>query len=757
MGNVNQTYFDRVRYTLYSKSQGSLTITEPIGWTSDEKELARHEQYHGIISRFSNSSKFIGDGKDYIQLIYDIEGINAEIELKREEKHPKTDVWTLSYSGYLDLSTWETENDQLSVKFNSGGIEQSLKARESEQVEIDRTTTIDGKNISELEPITVALEGRRIFLKTKYNVSGVENTALMYNQTNGQTRGKTAPVPLKIINKSHESAQDPIVGTQRGDDSWDRAGNGENSLMFFAISDRDRSLRVRLRVSFKVNILQFDDINFFRFWVRLATYKGSNDYIFKENRILFNDDNYNRLHLKTFTVNFDKTINILAGESLALVFDQNMDGDNGNSAHLEIKLENIESEVFIDEDSFYEKSTTKAILSHELLNRLVTIGTNKEKSFYSDFLGRTDLGYPADGPGSMTGVTHGFWVRGFDKLPIPSENPKVENLFKPLTTSFKEAVSSLDAVWNVGIGIETIGFRERVRLEELSYFYNNYVTIRLPFQVKNVKRSVAANYYYSGLEFGSEKGGDYQEACGLDEYNTKSTFTTVISRVKEIYSKVSKYRSDSYGMEFARRKPKSLNDTEDTPYDTDNFMMDLKRHLPERIVKIPFTNLTIKLPAVFKQREWQDDFDKEPTGVFNPETATNLRFSPFNCLMRHSWWFSGGFKKYATDYVRYGSSIANSQLKTKLAGKNEYSENGNIINSELMKSRFFPEWVEFEHICNFEIMQMVEGKTIVLGKEIMNFYGLVEFINERNEKEKGFLFNLKPNGKGQFKVLKANR
>lgn len=741
MGNINPAYFDRVRYTLYNKSQGSIIITEPIGWTSDEKELARHEQYHGIISRFSNSSKFIGDGKDFIQLIYDIEGINAEIELKREEKHPQTDVWTLSYSGYLDLSTWETENDQISVKFNSGGIEQSLKARESEQVEIDRTTTIDGKTIAALEPIIVALDGRRIFLKTKYDVNEVENTARLYNQTNGQTRGSTTPVPLKLVNQSHEAAQSPIVSTLVGGDTWNRSGNGETGLMFFAISDRDRILNIKLNVTFKVNFLQFDDINFFRFWLRLATYKDASDYVFKENRMLFTDDSYSRLNGKTFSVNFDETVTVLAGESLGLVFDQNFDGANGHSAHLEIQLENIVSSLFLEEDSFYEKSTTKAILPHELLDRLVTIGTNKEKSFYSDFLGRTDIGYPVDGPGALTGVTHGFWIRGFDKLPIPTEVPKVENLFKPLTTSFKDAVGSLDAVWNVGIGIETIGFRERVRLEELSFFYNNNVTIRLPFQVKNVKRSVATNYYYSGLEFGSEKGGDYQEACGLDEYNTKSTFTTIINRVKEIYSRVSKYRPDSYGMEFARRKPKLLNDTEDTPYDTDNFMMDLKRGIT----------------SIFEQRKWQDDFEKEPTGVFNPETATNLRFSPFNCLLRHSWWFGGGFKKYATDYVRYGSSVANSQLKTKLIGKNEYAENGNCVNSELMKSRFFPEWIEFEHICNFSIIQMVEGTSVILGKEIRNFYGLVEFINERNEKEKGFLFNLKPNGKGQWKVLKSNR
>lgn len=741
MGNISVGYNDRVRYTLYNKIQGSLIIEEPIGWHDDEKELARHEQYHGIVSKFSNSSKFIGNGKEFIQLVYDIEGINAEIKLKREERHPKTDVWTLSYSGYLDLSTWETENNQLSVKFNSAGIEQLLKSRESEQVEIDRLTTIDGKVIPEINVIQVELEGRRIFLKTKYTVKSTENSITLYNQTNGQTRGCTASVPLFLLNKSHENAHSIISGTSVGDNSWDRTGNGETGNMFFAVSDVDRVLNLKFNLKFTVDILSFDDINFFRFWVRLVTYQNGIDYNFKENTVLLTSDNFEFLNNNTFQFNFDQTITILAGESLGLVFDQNFDGRNGFSAHLEIKLKDIECEMYIDEDSFHEKSTTKSVLGHELIERLVTISTNKENSFYSDFLGRNDLGYQVDGKASLNGFSHGFWVREFDKLPVPSEIPKVENLFKPLTTSFKDAINSLDAIWNIGIGIETIGNKERVRLEELSYFYNNNVTIRLPFQVKNIKRSVATNYYFSSLEFGNEKGGSYDEACGLDEYNSKSTFTTIINRVKENYSKISKYRFDSYGMEFARRKPKSLNDTEDTSYDTDIFIMDLKR----------------SATSIFKERKWQDDFEQVPTGIFSPETATNLRFSPLNCLLRHSWWFSGGLKKYATDYIRYGSSVANSQLKTKLIGGNEYSENGNIINSELQSARFFPEWIEFEYKCDFDVMQLVEGTTTIAGKKIKNFYGLVEFINENNEKEKGFLFNLKPNGKGTWKILKANR
>ncbi len=47
------------------------------------------------------------------------------------------------------------------------------------------------------------------------------------------------------------------------------------------------------------------------------------------------------------------------------------------------------------------------------------------------------------------------------------------------------------------------------------------------------------------------------------------------------------------------------------------------------------------------------------------------------------------------------------------------------------------------------------GSKTVLGKKIPNIYGCVEFTNENGEQEKGFLISLKPNGKGQWRILKA--
>lgn len=733
MSNINPIINDRIRYTLRNKKLGSLIITEPIGWDEDDKELSRHENYHGIFAKFSNSLKFILSGMEYIDMAKDLYGINEEIQLIREEKHPHTDVWTQTYSGFLDLSTWAKEKNQTSVKFNSGGLELLLKSHESEKVEIDRETSIDGDVIPPLQTINVELEGRRIFLKTKLEADTLNSSGRMEIWSDdGNERSQEVAFTLKMINKSHENAHATIQ------DSHFNSSGG----MFFLQSDHYRKLRISFDFNFKWRVTNRHYVVESIFKVLLNKYAGENNDLVSSTT-LFSIEEPQNFDWNNGHVEFDDVIELQQGESLSIsffVFANFKDGVYLHRQRLYMDTNLIDGWLKLDEDSYSSGTNTKAILAHELIERLLWINSNSNFKLVSNYFGRKDIGYEKDGPGAYLGFTHGFWVRGFDKLPIPTEGPpKIENSFKPLTTSFKNCINSNDAVFNIGIGIENILGKQVLRVEKLQYFYNKNVTIRLPKQVKNVKRSVLSDKYYSSLEFGFSEGGSYEEACGLDEYNVKSSYTTAINRVKNTYSKLSDYRADSYGMEFARRKQKNLNDTEDTSYDNKIWFLDLKKYLPN----------------LYKERRWQDDFEVSPSGVFSPDTATNLRLSPVNCLLRHSWWFSAGLQKNLTDYIRYGSSEANSFLKTKLIGGNELEENGNIINSELNKPRFVPELIEFEHVCDFEITQKINGYTTIFGVKTPNIYGLIEFVNEKNEIEKGFLLNLKPNKKGNWLILKS--
>lgn len=763
MNNIQPTYIERVSYEMYNETLGTIFLeVDPIGWKSDNKEYARNEEYHGIAAKFSNNLTFLGDGADFINTVFDLFDVIGEIKLTRKELHPKTDLPIRTYWGYLDLSTREIEGSHVKLKFNAGGIEQDLKARENESVEIDRITTIDGKPIDPLTTHLVALDGRRIFLKSILESKQPDNSISLSIESKGNTRNQTGGIPLKIVNKSHEELSE--VPTQ----SIGNEDNGGVNMMFFLISQVDRTLDIKIEnLSFTTNVTQDDDINHGYYQLNLVTYTNGSSFDIKNRINLFNanalaasDELGGDAYASPFTginnyppithiVNWYGQIDLLEGESIALEVIIHADlGGTFRLGHFSVTTYNITGKITIDEDSHFEKSTSNIILIHEALSRLATICTNKQGIFKSDYFGRTDLGYLLNGPGAYNGLTHGFWVRGFNKLPISDDNR-----FKPMTLSWKDAIDSLTAIHNVSIGIETINNKETIRVEDIKYFYQPVVTIKLPNQVKNVKRKVANKKYYGSIEIGYEKGGSYEEAQGLDEYNGKSKFTTIM-KVKDIYSKLSKFRADSYGLEFARRKPYSKYSSTDTTYDTDIFILDLKKGPA----------------AVFQQRKWQDDFEQAPIGTWSPETATNLRFSPLNMMLRHGWYIGACLLKYSYEFLRYASSTANSALITKLrtdsnyfldssstpGNGNIYAENGNVLNSELKKAYFIPEEIIFEHECDFFTMEKIEGYTTLLnGKRIPNFYGMIEFMNENNELERGWFLNIKPNS-GEFTIIKSN-
>lgn len=759
MSLINQTYDDRVKYTLYHRDYGSLDIQEPEGWQTDDKEYARDKDYNGMFTLLSNNLKFSGDALDFILLIDAIYGVNADLRLTKSEQHPLTDFWEQTYQGWLDLSTKEIEDNTVSLKFNSGGIEQMIKTRESESTELDRQYTMDGRLLPELSTETVLLRGRKILLDSRYEVKTENNLARVRIQSTGNTRRQTVGVPFVMTAQSHEEAQ-TVTPETNGD-----ASNGTTGMMFFEPALADKTLNINVSISFTASVEQKNDTSDSRYYLAITRYSDNTDYNRSEViAVLFDTDGNGgidalggpatgseSLGLPTnHSVSWAGAVDLLKDESLALEFF--VESTLGSefppaTGFLQIAATNITGKLSVIEDSFFEQSQAKFVLAHEAADRLVEIMTNKTGAFKSDYFGRTDIGYTTDGPGAYLGLTHGFWVRQFDKLPLSTEQDI--NPFKPLATSWNDFYTSMQAVCNIGLGIERIGRRQYIRIEDLKYFFNRNVTIKLPNQISKEKRTVATDYYYSAIEIGYQQDGKYEEAMGLDEYNIKSNYTTVITRLKKTYSKLSKYRADSYGKEFARRKPKVNFPNEDTGYDDDVFVMDLKRGAG----------------AIFEERVWQDDFQEAPTGVYSPETATNLRLSPFNLLLRHGWVIAAGLTKYPSDYIRYGASAANSRLKTRLETNpalqyingNEYAENGNIVNSELERARYIPEWVEFEHVVDFNISKALEGSTVIAGKQVPNVYGLVEFTNSKGEKERGYLFNVKPNDNGKWKVLSFNK
>ncbi|WP_353159409.1 hypothetical protein [Myroides odoratus] len=710
---------NRIRFTLKSNAFDSIEITEPLEWATDDQEYTRNEDYHGIFINMSNNLTFVGNAADYIDLVYNTEGILAELRLTREERHPVTDHWTLTYFGYLDMETYQKDNGRIKMKFNSGGIEAVLKTRENQMVEIDRVDTIDGNFLSELSTETVQLDSRRIFLETAWKAVSMDYHKVLRFVRGGGSVCNT--LPMEIFKKSHDQAQDTNISSD---------GQYEEGSEYMMLINNTRRKLDNIYVNIdkiKINATIASDTNIRKSMVHIFIAKFSrNGDVYKVipgSKIVLWETQDSQQGIPNSTINISNRQHIFTldvGESLGLMVTMT------SNAGLMFQYKLLEGNITIKENSTFPESKTKAVKPFYLANRLVEIMTNRKNIVKSDALQNEQW--------KDLLLTHGLWIRQFSRE-LDSELPENDRKFKPLTTSFSDFMTSFSAISNLGVGIERNGHNEQIVIEELGYFYNQNVTIKLPNQVKNVKRSVHVNKYYKNVEIGFEKGGEYEEAMGLDEFNVKNTYTTCISTVKNSYTQVSKYRGDSYGVEFARRKPFESYSTEDSPYDQDVFFLDCKESW-----------------AGYEVRKYSDDFDSIPTGTYSPETAFNLRLSPFNSLLRHGWVIGAGLTKYPNQKIKYSSSTGNSTLKT------TYPENGEIQNTRLQRARYVPEIIEFSHKVDFDISQQLNGTTRTVDNQIIpNMYGLVEFINELGQTERGYLLSVKPNGEGKWRLLKANR
>ena len=789
MSNIYPIYTDRVRYKLTHNPTGQQLVEEPVGFRNDDNEFVRDKSFHGIFAKMTNNLTFYNQGGLYITAIYNQFGVNADLILTKEERNPKTDVWELVYTGFLDFTTYSLSGEGVSIKFISSGLLRVIKARQNEKIELDRLDTLQGNEVPYLEPSQVALGGRNIqlnsLLETAEELSYTTQTDItspglrmlgMRFQTKN-TRTGTIGYPMFVTYVSDESVNQFVGGNLSFTSTPDE---GREESMFYAVSEKDTTLDLNIKYNFNVfnpydlnpRVGDSDDLKDLEgasLHLRLVVFENGTDYNIKEvvldnitPNLIINNGSFTS---STQTGSFSYSLDLLEGESASFQFYAKatkwgktdfITGLLYTFGNLRASFKNMTGSIEIVRDSQYEPSVSKVHFPFNVANRFLQLFTEQDDLLVSNVLGKIEDGYEEDGEASLIAMTHGFWIRGFSK----DDGGEItdENRYKSMTTSFSDFYKSYFDVWNLGAGIEKVGFKEIFRIEKLDYFYNRNILIRLGqvidgkfeyVQVNNVKRTLNKKSFISGLDIGYTQGGDYEEAIGLDEYNTRTTLTTIIDKVKSSFKAVSGYRADSYGAEFARRKPYSTFPTEDTRYDNSIWLLDLIRN-PNS--------------AIFNQRLWQSDFSEEPTGVFSPATAQNLRLSPFNILLRHGWFIGTGLVKYPLDFIRYGSSVANSGLTTKLKladypqyGGVAHSENGNIQNSDLETARMDGQIIEFEFNVDYDLLQKIQGKTVILGKEIPNFYGLVSFMNENGDIEEGYIEKLSPNGVGKWTLNRFNK
>jgi len=698
--NNELSRFNRVRYTFYSDILEPLVIEEPANWNDDEKEIIRSDKWFGITKNLSNNLEYYGNAFDYIKSNYDIRGIKMNIRLDKEERNGLTDEWELSYTGYLDGATYKQDKNYIRIKFNESQFFKNIESRMKDKFELERLDDLKGNAIPALTYKNLSLQGRDIFRESLLNnpipyFNKYKNTSVyLYNAFHftfdliyRSDENVFAPVPTvnSVTGEVAQEANEVVNGVYTG------INIGQ---AFYITADNENEITIKVTGEFdfkRVNGNGSDNAVAFNLvrWI----YDEDNNFVSPIIYDLCPDFIVNQGETVTKIINHTFTFEKRINDSFFIYATYFIDVNET------MYIEYRNAKILISENDLGEVTNVDCLRMYDVLDRLFLIITGKQ-CFQSDLLN----GYWKD-----LLMSNGFKIRKFTD--------------KNITISLEEVLNCLMAIDDICLIIQ----KNTVRVEKKNYSFIPEEVIFLG-EVNNIEREIVEKEHFSSIEIGYDFDGKYEEVNGLDEYNIKNTYSTCIDTTDNTLKAISKVRADAYGITLAQLKPFEKFPKLDTAYDKENFLFDAKL--------IGGNN--------YELRHWEDDFVDEPTGIFSPQTAFNLRLSPFNSLLRKGKTISCGLQKFPTEILKYASTEGNSQLVTL------YPERAQIQNNILAAPYYLPEKITFEKKITLQQFKLI----------VDNPYNLIKFVNEYGKIEYGYICpgnqGIKPNKEGKFTLVKAN-
>jgi hypothetical protein len=784
MANIRNEQSKYVYFVLQYEDQTALVLDKaPKGWADDELKIVRNTKYHGITTQFTNGLKFSGEAKDYIESAYAKGGINANLYLTKYTLRKNRDyislsftansvdslAWEERYRGLADFKTKQVKDNELEVKFNSDELEEIIKSYEGDEFELNRkfSVDVDSSYSSAGEGDLTYFSQQRCFLPGR-NIETVGSAVNSQNSytyfSNNADRDWAIVVPTEFVTKGFDRHVEVSATALKRDD-------GLSAQALFCYNDSLNHLEeTSLSINVYVNNMNLDwnvSTDHLEGFIAIQEYEFTGgDYKKIQNidgtygYILSGQPSFDVAQPISFSGSLDIPMGISNKTGYSVEFKiRRKDGQpHGLGLGINFHIPTDGYKITLTETSKYNDSRSNYKFSHinDIGSRLLEIMTGKTHKFYSKFLGRDksnhpsivtgvpplyqDYDYAETGLAGEVAVIHGFAIRNF------SEH---QALYKSITTSFKNYITTLQSQFNVGLGVENSRYGQRVRVEELEYFYRDEIAIKLPLQATNISRKIDPNMFVSSASFGSEKGGDYELGIGLDEPNVKASYTIPLKKTSKKYTKVNKYRSDDVGLEQVRRNPQFLAPLEDDSSDSHIWLLDMKGgNLGE--------------DYIYDQLHWTDVLAEEPTGITQPDSYRSWRFTPKRSLLRHGWVLRGGMEVASMMGKRISVSSGNSNINLTTRYNEEsfpVSEKSSIFVRDLDRARVLPEIIKITHPLDDDLMDIILGTTSVeIGgeiEEVPNFYFKVQFINENEEFETGYIKSLSPKD-NSIELYKAN-
>lgn len=611
-------------------------IDEPIGWDKCKITYARDDKYHGIFTSYTDELEFVNDGYTIIANAFYTYGIEYILKIRIEQRCNASYEYQTLYTGRVNLAGFQ---DRFNIFCSCiTNIEQDsntmlMKNNSDKIVDFSKVLHLTDESLPPLLPNTMTMHSKAIVLTSVFDTVGypspLDSETVITNS--GLTYFFSMPVfvknnDLSISSTTGINAQSQVNSTRNVADieiNFVPAYTGVYELNFECIGSftddatTDFGRDYNLNWVYSINggaVISIEDLGVFNPTLPLTINFNINQTVSLS--LTANDTVKVYLVMASYNAPTSKVVNWY------LTF---------NTANIYFKSE-----------TETPSSTAKTYMIHECFERVAQNALDKRTAFKSNFLGRKDLGYGANGCGSFMALTNGFNIRSFDK---------------PILANLTDMYSSLSAVHCLGLGLENDGGNEIIRVEPVSYFYNE-TNINDITNIKSINVSVDQNRVFNTVKIGFEKEGTEEgtdKSNTLDGFATNHSYSLPITTVKREFVNVCKYVADHYAIEFTRRVQYLETSTSSWKFDDDNFLICTKR-----------TESVAGYATELNLAERNENFSTQ--NILSPGTGYNLRLTPMRMMLNWNQIISGAYAKIAGKSAQFTNGKNNYLYESQLIG-----------------------------------------------------------------------------------------
>lgn len=673
----------RFKFYLTHPIEGEIEIDEPVGWKGAKFVLKRDQNYHGVNFEYSTQIKFYRDngkyngGAEFILMVEQKYGIDTDV-LMRVDISSHGSPFETFFTGRLNLE--DILETQLFVECNAEQLDfyTTFNQRTDLPVAFDDNISVDGVQVQDYDPYTMSLHSKVLLKQVE-----LTQTTDALNSAPGSYIFEVSPDFLQG-NQTHNYESylvlAPPIKTRELSDFFELAsgvlaieGNGgvpgSEAIVpaFYEAKEsgvHDIDVELRFNVILEASNVAFEftelscGIGLIRnliidcYWQVL----DANDVV--KDSAIFHSFPYETsldacdvFTITTPSVGYEtasfqlSNYNLEVGDKLK-IYTRVFTGGSYKRGQLLAATVQVSISASLFEGSFIKvtgktfgtDSSGPAIRLHDVFQNLVNKLTNRDDTFYSEYFGYPEAPYHSylqKGCGADFSILNGFNIRNF---PWPE---------RPLKPVFENLYSSIDAIFGIGLSLETIEGNQRIRIENLPYYYQKDEEPVLVFDnIAKIQRTIDKTKYYNRIDVGYEKWQP-EEINGLDEFATVHNYALPLKTTGKPKVYMSKYIASGSIIEVTRRMQYNETVTTDSKYDEDNFIIALNKSNPATAEK-------------------DENFDTV-NNLLSPDTAYNLRLSPARNLLRHGSEINGCLLKKLGESYKFTAGQGNYKMESEMS------------------------------------------------------------------------------------------